>query len=81
MKMWETMPVADAVEFVPHCRAAKLWDKEFARLELAVNKNEARAAVRDALIQVGAVKFMGKAPPEALEEQLQKTLEVLNQGS
>ena len=23
-KLWETMAVADAAEFVPHCRAAKL---------------------------------------------------------
>jgi hypothetical protein len=63
---------------VQYCRVQKMFDKDHKKLILAMEgpPEAASLAVSEAVVQTGAIRKYGRAPPGYMEDELQEWLEV-----
>ena len=76
-KKYEELDVEESFDFVPHCRLVKMYDGDFAKLELVCDK-EAIVLCRDAMKQTGAKRLLGTAPAGGLEDVVQKSIDAMS---
>ena len=65
----------EALDLVPHCKLAKVYDLALSRLELVISVAQHREYIRGALGQTGANRLLGQAPSGALERALSAAIE------
>ena len=74
-QIWDDLEPERAIDLVPHCKLAKVYDPALSRLELVINVVQHREHTRGALGQTGANRLPGQAPSGALERALSAAIE------
>ena len=72
---WDELEPDGALDLVPHCKLAKVYDPVLRRLEVVISVAQHREHNRGALGQTGADRLLGQAPSGALERALSAAIE------